>query len=240
MYAVARHPQHPPCTHKSSPVERTLCNILDRRGETRWLKWYRRFKWISADFGASKYDFLEERHGFTGVWIEPEHFLPTARIVNRHTAETTVQRTAVDLNSLTLWINTSWIVTSGKKSNTITCWLLGNLSCTMPLFPNKFSPKKIPSRKSDVSVSRVVDPSDSQEFSSEIGPIKLCLGDQEAVFENGLWIPGLSRLNCNHAINNLPLCYLTLNFSFLRVFNRLFFSMQKQELLVENTRKMKN
>lgn len=63
----------------------------------------------------------------------------------------------------------------------------------MPLFPNKFSPKKIPSRKPDPNSTRV-DPSNAQEFSTEIGPIKLHLGDQETTFENGQWIPGQGLL----------------------------------------------
>lgn len=65
----------------------------------------------------------------------------------------------------------------------------------MPLFPNKFSPKKIPSRKSDPDSARVVDQSNSLEFGPEIGPIKLRLGDQEAVFQDGQWIPGNNREN---------------------------------------------
>ena len=64
----------------------------------------------------------------------------------------------------------------------------------MPLFPNKFSPKKIPGRKSDPKSIRMVDPSSTEEFSTEVGPIKLHLGDQEAVFENGVWIPGQGPL----------------------------------------------
>jgi len=63
----------------------------------------------------------------------------------------------------------------------------------MPLFPNKFSPKKIPSRKLDPDLSRAVDQSNSLEFSPEIGPIKLRLGDQEAVFQDGQWIPGKEK-----------------------------------------------
>ncbi|XP_023290592.1 protein chibby homolog 1 isoform X3 [Orussus abietinus] len=39
----------------------------------------------------------------------------------------------------------------------------------MPLFSNKFSPKKTPTRK--------------------VGPVRICLGNQKAVFEDGQWIP---------------------------------------------------
>ncbi|XP_026280047.1 protein chibby homolog 1-like [Frankliniella occidentalis] len=71
----------------------------------------------------------------------------------------------------------------------------------MPLFTNKFSPKKIPGRKTDPNLSRAVDPSDSQEFGTDIGPIKLRLGDQEAVFDNGQWIPETGPVSGKHKEN---------------------------------------
>lgn len=71
----------------------------------------------------------------------------------------------------------------------------------MPLFPNKFSPKKIPSRRLDPESSRVVDPSNSLEFGPEIGPIKLRLGDQEAVFRDGQWIPETGPVSGKHKEN---------------------------------------
>ncbi|KAK3930380.1 Protein chibby-like protein 1 [Frankliniella fusca] len=71
----------------------------------------------------------------------------------------------------------------------------------MPLFSNKFSPKKIPGRKTDPNLSRVVDLSDSQEFGTDIGPIKLRLGDQEAVFDNGQWIPETGPASGRHKEN---------------------------------------
>lgn len=62
----------------------------------------------------------------------------------------------------------------------------------MPLFSNKFSPKKTPTRKAstflmnkDLSPRRI-----EKELGPDIGSIRIRLGDQEAVFENGLWIPG--------------------------------------------------
>lgn len=61
----------------------------------------------------------------------------------------------------------------------------------MPFFTNKFSPKKTPLRKAgaflanrDLSPKRV-----EKELGPDVGPIRLRLGDQEAVFEAGLWIP---------------------------------------------------
>ncbi|XP_053988919.1 protein chibby homolog 1 [Hylaeus volcanicus] len=61
----------------------------------------------------------------------------------------------------------------------------------MPLFSNKFSPKKTPTRKAgvflankDLSPKRI-----EKELGPNVGPIRLKLGDQEAVFESGLWIP---------------------------------------------------
>ncbi|KAJ1527252.1 hypothetical protein ONE63_008777 [Megalurothrips usitatus] len=72
----------------------------------------------------------------------------------------------------------------------------------MPLFPNKFSPKRLPNRKSDPNSTRVIDTStNDQEFSTAIGPIKLRLGDQEAVFENGQWIPESGPVSGKHKEN---------------------------------------
>lgn len=68
----------------------------------------------------------------------------------------------------------------------------------MPLFSNKFSPKKTPARKvgvflanKDLSPKRI-----EKELGPNIGPIHLKLGDQEAVFESGLWIPGKICYKC--------------------------------------------
>ncbi|XP_031833096.1 beta catenin antagonist chibby [Nomia melanderi] len=61
----------------------------------------------------------------------------------------------------------------------------------MPLFSNKFSPKKTPTRKvgvflinKDLSPQRI-----EKELGPNVGPIRLKLGDQETVFESGVWIP---------------------------------------------------
>ncbi|KZC11860.1 Protein chibby like protein 1 [Dufourea novaeangliae] len=56
----------------------------------------------------------------------------------------------------------------------------------MPLFSNKFSPKKTPTRKAgvflvnkDLSPQRI-----EKELGPNVGPIRLKLGDQEAIFES--------------------------------------------------------
>ncbi|XP_029663968.1 protein chibby homolog 1 [Formica exsecta] len=61
----------------------------------------------------------------------------------------------------------------------------------MPLFSNKFSPKKTPTRKASVFLAnKNLSPKRiEKELGPEVGPIRLRLGDQEAVFEAGLWIP---------------------------------------------------
>ncbi|XP_024873396.1 protein chibby homolog 1 isoform X1 [Temnothorax curvispinosus] len=61
----------------------------------------------------------------------------------------------------------------------------------MPLFFNKFSPKKTPTRKASVFLAnKNLSPKRiEKELGPEVGPIRLHLGDQEAVFEAGLWIP---------------------------------------------------
>ncbi|KAI4489068.1 PREDICTED: protein chibby homolog 1 [Polistes canadensis] len=67
----------------------------------------------------------------------------------------------------------------------------------MPLFSNKFSPKKTPTRKAstflinkDLSPNRI-----EKELGPDVGPIRLRLGDQEAVFENGVWIPESGKVS---------------------------------------------
>lgn len=62
----------------------------------------------------------------------------------------------------------------------------------MPLFFNKFSPKKTPTRKASVFLAnKNLSPKRiEKELGPEVGPIRLRLGDQETVFEAGLWIPG--------------------------------------------------
>lgn len=67
----------------------------------------------------------------------------------------------------------------------------------MPLFSNKFSPKKTPTRKvstflinKDLSPKRI-----EKELGPDIGSIRIRLGDQEAVFENGLWIPESGKVS---------------------------------------------
>ena len=54
----------------------------------------------------------------------------------------------------------------------------------MPLFSNKFTPKRPAPRKAKPSEQP------EEDFSVEVGPIKLKLGDQESVFQDGQWIPG--------------------------------------------------
>jgi hypothetical protein len=67
----------------------------------------------------------------------------------------------------------------------------------MPLFSSKFFPKKPSSRKVELSViNKELSPEKaSQEVGLEVGPIKLKLGDQESVFDNGEWVPGNSLRN---------------------------------------------
>jgi hypothetical protein len=67
----------------------------------------------------------------------------------------------------------------------------------MPLFSNKFFPKKPSPRKVELSViNKELSPEKaSQEVGLEIGPIKLKLGDQESFFDNGEWVPGNSLRN---------------------------------------------
>ncbi|KAK0168461.1 hypothetical protein PV327_002258 [Microctonus hyperodae] len=61
----------------------------------------------------------------------------------------------------------------------------------MPLFTNKFSPKKTPLRKASISLAnKDLSPKRiERELGPDVGPIRLRLGDQEATFDNGIWIP---------------------------------------------------
>ena len=62
----------------------------------------------------------------------------------------------------------------------------------MPLFGNKFSPKKSAPRKwpslSNISMDRN---ERASEFGMDYGPIKLKLDGNEMVFDNGQWISGM-------------------------------------------------
>ncbi|XP_001605576.2 protein chibby homolog 1 [Nasonia vitripennis] len=63
----------------------------------------------------------------------------------------------------------------------------------MPHWLNKtsFSPKKTPTRKASVSLSsKDLSPKRiEKELGPNIGEIRICLGDQQAVFDGGLWVP---------------------------------------------------
>lgn len=78
----------------------------------------------------------------------------------------------------------------------------------MPLFGNKFTPKKPPPRKSSASAGSV------QQLDQLVGDdrvVKLKLGEQEQVFRDGEWAPGKytlqkhdSNANCCHAHRTPP------------------------------------
>ncbi|XP_074648619.1 protein chibby homolog 1-like [Tubulanus polymorphus] len=59
----------------------------------------------------------------------------------------------------------------------------------MPLFGNKFSPKKTPVRKSPSLSNLTSDPEFIRsELALDYGPIQVKLGNNEVTFENGQWI----------------------------------------------------
>ncbi len=62
----------------------------------------------------------------------------------------------------------------------------------MPMFGNKFSPKKGAARKSPSLSNLNLDASERQaEFGVEpSGPIRLKLGQNEMIFADGMWING--------------------------------------------------
>ena len=61
----------------------------------------------------------------------------------------------------------------------------------MPLFGNKFSPKKSVPRKSPSLSNLNLDADQSaQEFGFDHGPIKIRLGNNEVTFEDGHWVSG--------------------------------------------------
>lgn len=68
----------------------------------------------------------------------------------------------------------------------------------IPNWLNKttFSPKKTPTRKASSSLaSKDLSPRRiEKELGPNIGEIRICLGDQQAVFDGGIWVPG-KRLN---------------------------------------------
>jgi hypothetical protein len=69
----------------------------------------------------------------------------------------------------------------------------------MPLFSSKFFPKKPSPRKTGLPVTdKELGPEKaSQKVGLEIAWIKLKLGDQESVFDNGEWVPGNNMRNNN-------------------------------------------
>ncbi|XP_041363023.1 protein chibby homolog 1-like isoform X2 [Gigantopelta aegis] len=59
----------------------------------------------------------------------------------------------------------------------------------MPLFGNKFSPKKTPQRRASSLSNLNLDATQSRtEFGLEYGAVKLNLGGHDVSFENGMWI----------------------------------------------------
>lgn len=58
----------------------------------------------------------------------------------------------------------------------------------MPLFSNKFSPKKPPSRKGSATTGTA---EHLEEMVTDDRTVKLKLGEQEAVFKDGEWIQGI-------------------------------------------------
>ena len=62
----------------------------------------------------------------------------------------------------------------------------------MPLFGNKFSPKKTAARKwPSLSSLNLDSTTQNKEFGLDPGPIKIKLGGNEVVFDNGQWIAGI-------------------------------------------------
>ncbi|GAB1607977.1 protein chibby homolog 1-like [Argonauta hians] len=60
----------------------------------------------------------------------------------------------------------------------------------MPLFGSKFSPKKIPNRRSRSLSNLSLDSNQAkEEFGIECGPARLNLGGSEMTFEDGHWVP---------------------------------------------------
>jgi len=60
----------------------------------------------------------------------------------------------------------------------------------MPLFGNKFNPKKTPPRKSGSLSNLSLDATRrQQEFGIDYGKITMKLGDAEMAFEDGNWVP---------------------------------------------------
>ena len=61
----------------------------------------------------------------------------------------------------------------------------------MPLFGNKFSPKKGTPRKYPSLSNLNLDATEKQnEFGLDLGPVKLRLGSNEIMFNDGQWIAG--------------------------------------------------
>lgn len=64
----------------------------------------------------------------------------------------------------------------------------------MPLFSNKFTPKRAPLRKSLITeVGRDADSIAEKDLLHD-GNVKLCVGDHEMIFEEGNWVTGKGNM----------------------------------------------
>lgn len=62
----------------------------------------------------------------------------------------------------------------------------------MPLFGNKFTPKKTPPRRAQSLSNLDLDAEQMRaEFGVDYDGVKLNLGGQEVAFENGIWLAGM-------------------------------------------------
>ena len=76
----------------------------------------------------------------------------------------------------------------------------------MPLFQNKFNPKKPPPRKYPSMSNLNLDATEKrEEFGVDMGPLKIKLGSQEIVFDDGQWIAGM--LDFNAKLNSYLLTF---------------------------------
>ncbi|KAL1494432.1 hypothetical protein ABEB36_010031 [Hypothenemus hampei] len=68
----------------------------------------------------------------------------------------------------------------------------------MPWFGNRFPQRKTPLRQSsgNVNSERIID-----DLIGDNRSIKVCLSDQQLVFENGEWIPNSGRNSSTHRLN---------------------------------------
>ncbi|CAG9765227.1 unnamed protein product [Ceutorhynchus assimilis] len=132
-------------------------------------------------------------NSYPGVSLEIRRFIVPANKEQRK-----IPFARVNHNKYMVTDNTAFIGTSNwHYSDNTNTW---PSKIKMPLFGNKFSPKKTPLRKSNVNINsdKLLD-----DLVGEQRSIKIHLGGQELVFQEGQWVPSAGKRSSLHKSNQI-------------------------------------